>query len=54
MQPRDKAARFLLARAEVGECASALDMAAVLGGPREALSTIADRVAAMCTGLIRR
>jgi len=55
MQPKDKAARFLLARAEVGECAAALDMAAAsrLGAQGELLH-LADRVAAMCTGLIRR
>jgi len=53
--PREKAARFVLARAECGECASALEMAVVLGlRPRGDLLRLADRVAAMCTGLIRR
>ena len=31
MQPRDKAARFVLARAECGECDASLEMAAVIG-----------------------
>ena len=55
MGPKDKAARFLLARAECGECASALDMAEVakLASPHR-LQVLADRVAAMCPGLIRR
>ena len=55
MGPRDKAARFLLARAECGECEAALEMAAIVSlAPRGELSRLADRVAAMCTGLIRR
>jgi len=53
--PREKAARFALARAECGECASSLEMADVLGlRPRRDLLRLADRVAAMCTGLVRR
>jgi four helix bundle protein len=55
MLPQDKAARFVLARAECGECAAALEMAAVLGIPVDpAMFVKADRVCAMCTGLIKR
>ena len=54
----DKAARFLVAKGEVGECDACLGMAAVLKlGPPDALASLrlsADRVAAMLTGLIRR
>jgi four helix bundle protein len=54
----DKAARFLIAKGEVGECDACLEMAAILklGGPG-ALASLrlnADRVAAMLTGLVRR
>jgi len=53
--PREKAARFVLARAECGECAASLEMAATLDlRPCPDLLRQADRVAAMCTGLIRR
>jgi len=53
--PREKAARFVLARAECGECAAALEMAAVVYlRPRGELLRRADRVAAMCSGLVRR
>lgn len=55
MYPRDKAARFLLARAECGECEAALEMAAVVGlASSGELRRLADRVAAICTGLIGR
>ncbi|MFQ5845938.1 MAG: four helix bundle protein [Planctomycetota bacterium] len=58
IHPRDKAARFILARAECGECEAALEMAGVVGlgapvGLRR-LRGLADRVAAMLLGLIRR
>jgi len=54
IQPRDKAARFVLARAECGECEAALDMARRVGlRPDGDLTVLADRVAAMCMGLIR-
>jgi four helix bundle protein len=55
--PRDKAARFTIARGEVGECDAALDMAAIAGLPSDdidALRRLADRVAAMLRGLARR
>ena len=55
---KDKAARFTIARGECGECAAALEMAAVtgLGSPDRIaeLIRLADRVSAMLTGLIRR
>jgi four helix bundle protein len=58
IHPSDKAARFSVARGEAGECESALEMAGVAGlvGPAEEirLRTLADRVAAMLMGLIRR
>jgi len=55
IHPRDKAARFIVAKGEVGECAAALAMAVVAGlRPRDDLRRLADRVAAMLTGLIRR
>lgn len=58
MHPRDKAARFMVARGECGECDAALEMAGIvgLGGPaqRAELRRLADRVAAMLRGLIRR
>ena len=58
MQPRDKAARFLLARAECGESVAALEMARIVGVAGDdsvgKLRVLADRVAAMLTGLIRR
>lgn len=55
---RDKAARFIVARAECGECEAALEMAQVLRLASAArlieLRRLADRVAAMLWGLIRR
>ena len=52
---RDKAARFMVARGECGECAAALSMAQdVELGNTESLRGLADRVCAMLTGLIRR
>ena len=58
IRPRDKAARFAVARGEVGETDSALEMAAALGlapQPRvDELRGLADRVAAMLWGLVRR
>jgi four helix bundle protein len=58
IHPRDKAARFMLARAECGECDAALEMAGVVGlaAPNRLhrLRGLADRVAAMLLGLIRR
>ena len=57
-QPRDKAARFILARAECGECDAALEMAEVCGlgsaTTLNGLRSLADRVSAMLFGLIRR
>ena len=57
-ESRDKAARFILARAECGECESALEMAEIsiprCAGRARQLRTLADRVAAMLFGLIRR
>ena len=56
--PRDKSARFMIARGEVGECEAALELARVVGlGSRQRideLRVLADRVAAMLLGLIRR
>jgi len=56
--PRDKAARFALARAECGECEATLEMAEVAGvvesGRVFSLRRRADRVAAMLVGLLRR
>jgi four helix bundle protein len=56
--PGDKAARFLVAKGEVGECDACLEMAAILKlGNLRALRSLqlsADRVAAMLTGLVRR
>ena len=52
---RDKAARFSIALGECGECAAALHMAAEIGlRPSLRLRRLADRVAAMCTGLVKR
>jgi len=56
--PADKAARFLVAKGEVGECDACLEMATILklGGP-DLLANLrlsADRVAAMPSGLVRR
>ena len=58
VQPRDKAARFAVARGEVGETDSAPEMVealelAPLARVRE-LRCLADRVAAMLWGLVRR
>jgi len=56
--PRDKAARFIVAQGECGECAAVLEMAEVLGlapvARLRALRRLAGRVGAMLTGLIRR
>jgi four helix bundle protein len=58
VHPRDKAARFMVARGECGECHAVLGMAEQVrvGAPdrREHLRRLADRVAAMLHGLIRR
>ncbi len=55
---KDKAARFLIARGECGECACALDLLHICGlasaAEVESLKETARRVAAMLTGLIRR
>jgi four helix bundle protein len=57
-EPRDKSNRFLLARAECGECDSTLEMAmlvGVLGATRaERMRALADRVAAMTWRLSMR
>ena len=56
--PGDKAARFVVAKGEVGECDACLEMAEVLAlGPAGTLAELrrkADRVAAMLTGLVRQ
>jgi len=56
--PRDKAARFMVARGECAECDASLEMAEVLGLASRArlreLRRLAGRVAAMLSGLIRR
>ena len=56
--PADKAARFLFAKGEVGECEACLEMAVILKlGSPDALASLrlwADHVAAMLTGLVRR
>ena len=56
--PADKAARFLIAKGEVGETEACLEMASILGlgsqGPLAGLRHDADRVAAMLTGLVKR
>jgi len=56
--PRDKAARFIVAQGECGECAAVLEMAEVLGlapvARLRAPRRLAGRVGAMLTGLIRR
>jgi len=58
IHPRDRAARFIVAKGEVGECEAALEMAplvvAVDPESVQHLRGLADRVAAMLTGLIRR
>jgi four helix bundle protein len=58
IQPRDKAARFMLARAECGECDATLDMARIVGLLSEdslsRLQSLTGRVSAMLLGLIRR
>jgi four helix bundle protein len=58
VRPRDKAARFAVARGEVDETDSALEMASALGlASAESirqLRGLADRVAAMLWGLVRR
>jgi four helix bundle protein len=56
--PRDKAARFVIARGECGECDAALELLARLGlaqpGDVRRLRQLADRIAAMLTGLVHR
>ena len=58
IHPRDKAARFMLARAECGECDAILEMAWIVGlVSEESLSRLrhlTGRVSAMLLGLIRR
>ena len=53
--PRDKAARFIVARGECGECDTALEMAQAVGVGDACelarLRGLADRVGAMLTGL---
>jgi len=57
IHPRDKAARFMVARGEVGEVDAILEMAAVAGLSNPArltgLRRLADRVGAMLFGLNR-
>ena len=54
----DKAARFVVAKGECGECDASLEMIGIVGlvpdGSVRRLRIIADRVAGMLTGLIRR
>jgi len=56
--PRDRAARFIVAQGECGECAAVLEMAQALhlapAARLLALRQMAGRVGAMLTGLIRR
>ncbi len=56
--PRDKAARFVIARGECGECDAALEMIQRLrldgDGDARALRQLADRIGAMPTALILR
>ena len=56
--PADKAARFVVAKGEVGECDACLEMATILKlGCPDVLASLrlsADRIAAMLTGLVRR
>jgi four helix bundle protein len=58
VHPRDKAARFMVARGEVGECEAALQMIQLLELASSALvddlRRKSDRIAAMLWGLIRR
>jgi four helix bundle protein len=58
VHPRDKAARFMVARGEVGECEASLEMIQVLAlapwSKVGELRRLADRVAAMAYGLVRR
>jgi four helix bundle protein len=58
MHPRDQIARFTVARGECGECEAALQMVQVLSLAPAAklieLRRLADRVAAMVWGLVRR
>ena len=56
--PRDKAARFAVARGECGECEAAIEFLVELGlvtaSAARPLQRLADRVGAMLTALIRR
>jgi four helix bundle protein len=58
VQARDKAARFTVARGEIGECDAALDMIQLLELARwshvAGLRRKADRVAALTWGLVKR
>ena len=58
IHPKDKAARFMVARGEVGEVDAILQMAEISGldSPERVvrLRKLADRVGAMLFGLIRR
>lgn len=58
IHPKDKAARFMVARGEVGEAEAILHMAAVSGLDNPArlmeLRNLANRISAMLVGLIRR
>ena len=56
--PRDKAARFVIARGECGECDAALEMVERLnlarGSRIRRLRRLTDRIGAMLTGLVQR
>ena len=56
--PRDKAARFVIARGECGECDAALEMVERLnlarGSRIRRLRQLTDRIGAMLTGLVQR
>jgi four helix bundle protein len=58
VHPRDKAARFIVALGEIGECEAALEMAQLLElAPWSNVGRMrrtADRVAALVHGLVRR
>ena len=55
VHPKDKTARFIVARAECGECEASLEIVEVLRlGATRHLRVLADRVAALIWGLIKR
>jgi four helix bundle protein len=58
VQPRDKAARFVIALGEIGECEAALEMIQLLDlaawSVVDELRRTAGRVAALVTGLVHR